>query len=85
MEIFGSLSNVGVRVEREQDSGSERDEVSEAEGDSLEGFNGVIAALGKTVGQVNVKCIQDVRFPVDEHSAAGIEFGETQSVAGVDP
>ena len=54
---LGSLSNVGVRADGEQNSCPEGTEVSEAEGEAFEGFNGVVAALSKSVGQVNVEYI----------------------------
>ena len=45
----GSLSNVGVRPCGEQNPCPEGGEVSEAEGEAFEGFDGVAAALGKSV------------------------------------
>ena len=83
--IIGSLSNVGVRADGEQNSCPEGTEVSEAEGEAFEGFNGVVAALSKSVGQVNVECVQDVWPPVSKHSAAGPELWEIQLVAGFQP
>ena len=82
---FGSLSNVGVRGEVEEDSGSEGIEVSEAKGQSLQDLDGVVAALSKPVGQMKVESVQDIRFPVYEHFAAGFELGEIEPVAGVEP
>ena len=79
----GSLSNVGVRPCGEQNPCPEGGEVSEAEGEAFEGFDGVIAALSKSVGQANVECVQDVRPPVDEHFAAGFELQKIQTVAGL--
>ena len=70
--FFGSLSNVGVCPRSEQNPCPKGREASEAEGEAFEGFNGVIAALSKTVGQANVECVQDVRPPVDEHFAEGL-------------
>ena len=58
----------------EQNPCPEGSEASEAEGETFEGFNGVIAALSKSVGQANVECVQDVRPPVGEHFAAGLEL-----------
>ncbi len=79
------MSNVGVRVQREQDSSSEGMEVVEAEGHPLEGFNGVVAALGKAVGQVNVECVEYVGFPVEEHVSAFVELRQFQAIAGIQP
>ena len=43
---FGSLSNVGVRAQREQNPRPEGTEVSEPEGDSFECLDCVVATLG---------------------------------------
>ena len=67
----------------EQNPCPESGKASEAEGEAFEGLDGVIAALSKTVGQANVECVQDVRPPVDEHFAAGLELREIQPVAGL--
>ena len=63
---FDSLSNVRVCPGSEQNSCPKGSEVSEAEGETFEGFDSIVAALSKTVGQANVKCVQDVRLPVGE-------------------
>ena len=55
--LNGSLSNVGVRTRDKQNPSPEGAEASEAEGEAFEGFDGVAAALSKSVGQVNVECI----------------------------
>ena len=83
MRFFGSLSNVGVLPGGEQNPCPKGREASEAEGETFEGLDGVIAALSKTVGQANVECVQDVRPPVDEHFAAGFELQKIQTVAGL--
>ena len=62
-----------MRADGEQNSCPEGTEVSEAEGEAFEGFNGVVAALSKSVGQVNVECVQDVTLPVYQHFAAGLK------------
>ena len=85
MRFSGSLSNVGVRADGEQNSCPEGTEVSEAEGEAFEGFDGVVAALSKSIGQVNVECVQDVWPPVGKHSAAGPELWKIQLVAGFQP
>ena len=54
---FGSLSNVGVRTRGKQNPGPEGAAVSEAEDDAFEGFDGIVAALSKSVRQANVECI----------------------------
>lgn len=82
--FFGSLSNVGVRGEREKDSGTEGEETAEAEGDSFEGLDGVVAAFRESVGQRYIESVEYVRAPVSEHPAAGIELMELESVAGVE-
>ena len=68
------MSNVGVWKKGEKDSGAEVTKASEAEGDSLEGLDGIVTTLGKPVGQANVKCVEYVGLPVLQHSAAGIEL-----------
>ena len=51
----------------------------------FEGFNGVVAALSKTVGQANVECVQNVGTPINEHLAAGFKLWKIQVVAGFQP
>ena len=46
MKDLGSLSNVGVRAQREQNPRPEGTEVSEPEGDSFECLDCVVATLG---------------------------------------
>ena len=48
----GSLSNVGVRGEGKQDSGSERVEASESKGDALQGLDGIVAPLSNAVHEL---------------------------------
>ena len=79
------MSNVGVLSGDEQDSCPEGSEASEAESETFEGFDGVIAALSKSVGQANVECVQDVGTPVGKHFAAGSELRKVQPVAGLQP
>ena len=55
--LNGSLSNVGVRTRGKQNPNPEGVEASEAEGEAFEGFDGVVAALSKSVRQANVECI----------------------------
>ena len=50
----GSLSNVGVRIQREQNPRPEGTEVSEPEGDSFECLDCVVATLGKPIGQAKI-------------------------------
>ena len=69
----------------EEDSGPESVEVTEAEGDSLQGFDRVVAAFRKPVGQMKVEGIQDIRFPVYQHLATGFELGDFEPVAGIQP
>ena len=61
------MSNVGVHPGGEENPCPESGKASEAESEAFEGFDGVIAALSKSVGQANVECVQDVRPPVGEH------------------
>lgn len=68
------MSNVGVRISCEQNPGSKGSEVSEAESNALQSFDSIVAALRKTVGQVNVESVQDVRSPVAEHLATVIKL-----------
>ena len=79
------MSNVGVRRQGEEDSGSEGMEVSEAEGDAFQSLDCVVAALLKAVGQVAVESVEYIRFPVDEHLATGFEFRDFETVAGIQP
>ena len=51
------MSNVGVSPRSEQNPCPESGKASEAEGEAFERFDGVVAALRKTVGQANVECI----------------------------
>lgn len=74
-----------MRPRSEENPCPESVKVSEAEGEAFEGFNGVVAALSKSVGQVNVECVQDVWTPVDEHFPEGPGLWEIQLVAGVLP
>ena len=76
------MSNVGACPHSEQNSCPESSKVSEAEGETFEGFDNVVAALGKAVGQANVECVQDVGAPVGEHFAAELELREIQEVVG---
>ena len=41
----------------EKNPSPEGAEASEAEGEAFEGLDGIVAALSKSVGQVNVECI----------------------------
>ena len=84
-QYLGSLSNVGVEGEREQDPGSEVIEVSEAKCDAFQNLDSVVAPLGKAVGQVKIECVEDVGFPVDQHLATGSELRDSQPVAGIQP
>ena len=79
------MSNVGVRPCSEENPSPEGTKDSEAEGEAFEGFDGVIAALSKSVGQAHVECVQNVGSPVGEHFAAGFELLEIQPVAGFQP
>ena len=38
-------------------------EVTETKGDTLEGFDTVVAALGETVGVGTIKSVENVGFP----------------------
>ena len=82
---FGSLSNVGVRAQREQNPRPEGTEVSEPEGDSFECLDCVVATLGKPIGQAKIESVEYVGLPVEQRLAAGFEFGKFESVAGVEP
>ena len=84
-KFLGSMSNVGARISCEQNSGSKGSEVSKAESNALQGFDSIVAALRKTVGQVNVESVQDVGSPVAEHLATGIKLRQIQTVAGIQP
>ena len=79
------MSNVEVRPCSKENPRPEGAKDSEAEGEAFEGFDGVIAAFSKTVGQANVECVQNVGTPVGEHFAAGFELLEIQPVAGFQP
>ena len=85
MRKNGSLSNVGVRAQREQNPRPEGTEVSEPEGDSFECLDCVVATLGKPIGQAKIESVEYVGLPVDQRLAAGFEFGKFESVAGVEP
>ena len=76
------MSNVGVCSDGEENPCPESGKASEAEGETFEGFNGIVAALSKPVGQVNVECVQDVRPPVGEHTAAVV--GDPACAVSVD-
>ena len=82
---FGSLSNVGVRIQREQNPRPEGTEVSEPEGDPLERLNCIVATLGKPIGLAKIESVEYVGLPVDQRLAAGFEFGKIESVAGIEP
>lgn len=58
------MSKAGGESLRQTEPYSEGAETSEAEGETFEGFDGVTADLCKTVGQMNVECVQNVRPPV---------------------
>ena len=60
-------------------------EVTETKGDTLEGFDTVVAALGETVGVGTIKSVENVGFPVLEHPSAGVELGKLQTVTGSEP
>lgn len=77
------MSNVGRIPNGEQNFCPEGAEVSE--GEAFEGFDGIVAAPSKSVGQVNVERVQDVWTPVGEHFAAGFELGKIQLVSGFQP
>src|SRR5699024_8093478 len=82
---LGSLSNVGVRAQGEQNPRPEGAEVSEPEGDSFECLDCVVATLGKPIGQAKIESVEYVGLPVEQRLAAGFEFGKFESVAGVEP
>ena len=60
---LGSLSNVGVRAQREQNPRPEGTEVSEPEGDPLERLDCVVATLGKPIGQAKIESVEYVGLP----------------------
>lgn len=79
------MSNVGVPIEREKDSLSERGEVTEAKADSFECFNSVVTAFDEAVGEANIEGVENVKAPVQEHFAHRFERRDLQPVAGIEP
>ena len=59
--------------------------IAEAKGNTLEGFNTVVAAFGETIGIGTVKRVHDIGLPVFQHFPASVEFGKPQPVAGIQP
>ena len=80
----GSLSNVGVRRQRQKDSGSEGVEAAETKGDSFEDLYGVVAAFREPVGQWYIESVEYVGVSVFQHSAASLELWEFETIAGVE-
>ena len=83
--FLGSLSNVGVRAQGEQNPRPEGTEVSEPEGDSFECLDCVVLYVYLFIGQAKIESVEYVGLPVDQRLAAGFEFGKFESVAGVEP
>lgn len=57
---------MGVRPSGKQNPCPESGEDSEAEGEAFERFDGVVAAIGKSVGQANIECFLCEAFPTNE-------------------
>ena len=59
--------------------------MTKAKGNALQGFNGIVAALGESIGVMAVKSIEDIGLPVLEHASARGEFGKLKTVIGIKP
>ena len=75
VEPIRSGSGWLLGVEGEQDTAAEVVEGTVAEGDALNHLDGVVAALGETVGIRTVEGIENVGLPIAQHGEAGVELG----------